>query len=160
MVAVAFAARVRFEVRPGIGSVPGAIFSLGISGFGIVGFSSIGGFGGSVPVVVLVLAEQLQGLGGLGENTDGFGAPYLDGVGVASLGEDLSDPVDSGFEPDGIAGGRPGNDQLQAVFGLAAQPHKRLLGSGGGLLFGAVRVSLNYGCLQQGLDPPPGQRTK
>jgi hypothetical protein len=151
MVAVAFAARVRFEVRPGIGSVPGAIFSLGIGGFGIVGFSSIGWFGGSVPVVVLVLAEQLQGLGGLGENTDGFGAPYLDGVGVASLGEDLSDPVDSGFEPDGIAGGRPGNDQLQAVFGLAAQPHKPLPGSRGGLLFGAGRVRFNDRCVQQGL---------
>jgi hypothetical protein len=103
-------------------------------------------FGGSVPVVVLVLAEQLQGLGGLGENTDGFGAPYLDGVGVASLGEDLSDPVDSGFEPDRIAGGRPGNDQLQAVLGLAAQPHEPFSGSVGGLLFGTVRVSLNDRC--------------
>jgi hypothetical protein len=63
------------------------------------------------------------------------------------LAEDLSDPVDGGFEPDGIAGGRPGNDQLQAVFGRAAQPHEPLLSGGGGLLFGTVRVSLNDGCL-------------
>ena len=65
----------------------------------------IGRFGRSVPVVVLVLAEQLEGLGGLGEDADGFGAAYVDGVVIALPGEDVGDPVDGGFEPDGITGG-------------------------------------------------------
>ena len=40
----------------------------------------IGGLGWSVPVVVLVSAEQLEGLGGLGEDANGFGAAYLDWI--------------------------------------------------------------------------------
>jgi hypothetical protein len=39
----------------------------------------IGRFNRSVPVVVLVLAEQLEGLGGLGEDADGFRAAYVVG---------------------------------------------------------------------------------
>jgi hypothetical protein len=47
----------------------------------------IGRFGRSVPVVVvLVVVEQLEGLGGLGEDADGFGAAYVDGVVVALPG--------------------------------------------------------------------------
>ena len=76
------------------------------------------------------------------------------------LAEDVGDPVDGGFEPDRIAGGGPGNDQLQAVLRGAAEPHEPLLGGVGGALFSTVRVSLNDGCLQQGLYPTPRQRTK
>ena len=83
----------------------------------------------------------------MGEDADGFGTPYIDGVGVALLGEDVGDPVDGGFEPDGIAGGRFGNDQLQTVFGVAAEPHEPLLRGSGGLLFGAVGISLIDGCV-------------
>ena len=75
----------------------------------------VGGFGGSVPVVVLVLvlAEQLQGLGGLSENADGFGTADVNGVWIALAVEDVGDSVDGGFEPDGVTGGGAGNDQLQ-----------------------------------------------
>src|SRR5687768_9910003 len=69
-----------------------------------------------------MLAQQLEGLGGLGEDADGFGAAHLDWVGVALPGEDVGDPVDGGFEPDGVPGGGSGDDQLQAGFGCAAQP--------------------------------------
>src|SRR5688572_32188204 len=100
----------------------------------MAGFS-IGWFGGSVPVVVLVLVEQLQGLGGLGEDADGFGAPHLNLIGVALAGEDVGDSVDSGFEPDGIPGSGAGDDQFQPVFGVTAQPDEPLLRGSGGLLF-------------------------
>jgi hypothetical protein len=56
----------------------------------------------------LVLVEQLEGVGGLGEDADGFGAAHLDRVGVALVGEDVGDSVDGGFEPDGITGGGRG----------------------------------------------------
>ena len=75
-----------------------------------------------------MLAEQLEGLGGLGEDADGFGAAYICWVFIALPGEDVGDPVDGGFEPDGIPGGGPGNDHLQAVFGVAAEPYEPLLG--------------------------------
>ena len=107
-----------------------------------------------------MLAEQVEGLGGLGEDADGFGAPYIDGVGVALLGEDVGDPIDGGFEPDRIAGGGAGNDQFQTVLGLAAEPHEPFPGGRGGLLFGAVRVGFIDGRLQQGLHPAPRHRTK
>jgi hypothetical protein len=94
----------------------------------------------------LVLAQQLQCQGGLGEDADGFGAPYIDGVCVALLGEDLCDPVDGGFEPDRIAGGRSGNDQLQTVLRVATQPHEPFPGSRGGLLFSTSQISLIDGC--------------
>jgi hypothetical protein len=111
-------------------------------------FSIIGWFGGAVPVVVLLLAQQLRRVGGLGEDADGFGPAYIDGVGVAlPPGEEVGDPIHSGFEPDGIPGGGAANDQLQTVLGAAAQPHEPFPGSGGGLLFGAGRVSLNDGCI-------------
>ena len=87
----------------------------------------IGGFRGSVPVVVLVLAEQLQGLGGLGEDADGFGTPHLNRVSIALLGEDVGDPINGGFEPDRITSSGPGNDQLQPMLAAAAEPHKPLL---------------------------------
>jgi hypothetical protein len=76
----------------------------------------------------LVLAEQLEGLGGLGEAADGFGAAYVDGVVIALPGEDVGDPVDGGFEPDGVAGGGAGDDYLQAVFAVAAEPDEPFLG--------------------------------
>jgi hypothetical protein len=63
----------------------------------------------------------------LGEDADGFGAAYVDGVVVALPGEDVSDPVDGGFEPDGVTGGGPGDDHFQAVFAGAAEPHKTFL---------------------------------
>jgi hypothetical protein len=75
----------------------------------------------------------------LGDNLDRLGAAYLDGVGVALSGQDVGDAVDGGFEPDRIPGGSPGNDQLQAVFGFAAQPHKPFLGGRRGPLFGSPR---------------------
>ena len=46
----------------------------------LAGCLRIGGLVGSVPVVVVVSAEQLEGLGGLGEDADGFGAAYLDRI--------------------------------------------------------------------------------
>src|SRR5688572_9355907 len=54
-------------------------FAVGDAGLVVFGgfLGRIGGFGGSVPLVVLMHAEQLQGVGGLGEDADGFGAAYL-----------------------------------------------------------------------------------
>jgi hypothetical protein len=72
----------------------------------------IGGFGGSVPVVVLMFAEQPQSFGGLGEDAEGFGAPHIYWVGVTAPDQNVGDPIDGGFEPDGITSGGPGNDQL------------------------------------------------
>ncbi len=109
------------------------------------------GFGRSVPVVVLLLAEQLQSFGGLGEDADGFGATHLNRIGVASPGQDVGDPINGGFEPDRITGSRPGNDQLQPVLGGTAEPHEPFLRRRGGLLFGTNRVGLIDGRLQQGL---------
>ncbi len=109
---------------------------------------------------MLVLAQQLQCLGGLGEDADGCGAAYVRGVGVALRGEDLSDPVDGGFEPDGITGGGAGNDQLQSVLGGAAEPHEPVLGCRSGFLFSAVWIGLVDRRLQQGLQPAPRHRTK
>jgi hypothetical protein len=56
----------------------------------------------------LILAQQLEGLGGLGEDADGFGAADIDWVGVALPGEDVGDPVDGGFEARWRARRRPG----------------------------------------------------
>jgi hypothetical protein len=39
----------------------------------------------------LGLAEQRQGLGGLGEDADGFGAAHIHGVVIALPGEDVGD---------------------------------------------------------------------
>jgi hypothetical protein len=43
-------------------------------------------------------------------------------------GEDVGDAVDGGFEPDGISGGGPGDDYLQAVFAVAAEAYEPFLG--------------------------------
>ena len=84
---------------------------LGILGLVLAIFRGVLGWvGGSVPIIVLVLVEQLEGLGGLGEDAEGFGATYLNGVGVALVSQNVGDAVDGGFEPDGITGGSPGND--------------------------------------------------
>jgi hypothetical protein len=64
----------------------------------------IGWFGGSVPVVVLMLAEQLQRLGGLSQDPDGLGPADIKAIGVAFTAEDVGDPINGGFEPDGIPG--------------------------------------------------------
>jgi hypothetical protein len=42
-------------------------------------------------------------------------------------GEDVGDPVDGGFEPDGVTGGSAGDDHFQAVFAVAAEPHEPFL---------------------------------
>src|SRR4029450_8915230 len=68
---------------------------------------SIGVFGRSVPVVVLMLTQHVQGFGGLGEDAEGFGAPHIYWVGVTVPVEDVGDPVHAGFEPDRIAGRSP-----------------------------------------------------
>ena len=107
-----------------------------------------------------MLAEQLQGLGGLGEDADGFGAAYLNRVGVALLGEDVGDSVDGGFEPDGITCGGAGDDQFQPMLAVAAEPHEPFARGCGGLLFGADRVSLDDFGFQQGLQPPPRHCTQ
>ena len=135
---------------------------LSIEEFRIAGFSIswFGGFGGSVPVVVLVLTQQLQGLGGLGEDADGFGAAHVDGVVIALFGEEVGDPVDGGFEPDGISGSRSGNDQFQPVCGAAAQPDEPLLRGVSRLLFGTVGVGVVNGGLKQGLQPAPRDSAK
>ena len=106
---------------------------------------------------MLVLAEQLECVGGLGEDADGFGTPYLNWVGVALAGEDVGDSVDGGFEPDGITGGSAGDDQLQPMLGVAAEPHEPFPSSGGGPLFGTHRVSLDDLGFQQGVQPTPRQ---
>jgi len=115
----------------------------------------IGWFFGSVPVVVWVVVEQLEGLGGLGEDADGFGAAYVYGVVIALAGEDVGDPVDGGFEPDGVAGGGAGDDHFQPVFARPAEPHKTFLRGQGGPLFGADRVGFDDRCVEQGLQPAP-----
>ena len=107
-----------------------------------------------------MLTQQLQGLGGLGEDADGFGAAHVYGVVIALFGEEVGDPVDGGFEPEGITGSRSGNDQFQTVFGAAAKPHEPLPGGGGGLLFGAIGIGLVDGGLKQGLQPSPRHRPK
>src|SRR5207342_2136431 len=99
--------------------------------------------------------EQLQCQGGLSQNADGFGAAYLNGVGVALVSQNVGDAVDGGFEPDGITGGRSGNDQLQPMLGAAAKPDEAFLCCCGCLLFGADRVSGDDGGFQQGLQPSP-----
>ena len=96
-------------------------------------------------------AEHLQGCGGLGQDAEGFGAPHLHGVGIASAAQDVGDPINGGLEPDRITGGSAGDDQLQAMLAAAAEPHEPLLRSGGGLLFGADRVGFDDGGLQQRL---------
>ena len=72
--------------------------------------------------VVLMVAQQLEGVGGLGEDADRLGAADVDRVGVAVKAEDVGDPVDGGLEPDRIAGGGAGDDQFQPVLGDPAQP--------------------------------------
>jgi hypothetical protein len=86
--------RVSFRGCVGI-LLGGAVVTIGlILGWLLV---KIIGFGGSVPVIVLVLAEQLKGLGGLGQDADGFGAADIDGIVIAVPGEDVGDPVDGGL---------------------------------------------------------------
>ena len=111
----------------------------------------MGGFGGSVPVAILMATQQFERLGGLGEDADGFGAAHLDGVGVALPGQDVGDPVDGGLEPDRITRIRAGDNQLQAVLAATAEPHEPLLGSESGLLFGADRIGFDDLRVQQGL---------
>ncbi|HEY5848069.1 MAG TPA: hypothetical protein VIT42_14890 [Microlunatus sp.] len=45
--------------------------------------------------VVLVVAQQLEGVDGLGEDADRLGAAHVDRVGVAVQAEDLGDPLPS-----------------------------------------------------------------
>ena len=54
--------------------------------------------------VVLVLDQQAQRFGGLGQDSDGAGPSGPDWIGVAFSREDVSDPVDCGEEPDGVTG--------------------------------------------------------
>jgi hypothetical protein len=98
------------------------------------------GFGGSVPLIVSMVAQQPQRLGGLGEDADGLGSAHLHRVVIALTVEDVGDPIHGGLEPDRVPSGRPGNDQLQPVLGVAAQPDKPLRGGCGGPLLGAVRI--------------------
>jgi len=107
---------------------------------------------------VLVLAEQLQGLGGLGEYADGFGAADIDGVLIALESQDVGDPVDGGFEPDDITGGGAGNDQLQTMLAAAAEPDEPFLRSGGCLLLRADRVGVDDLGFQQGFATGPMTR--
>jgi len=93
----------------------------------------------------------------LGEDADGFGAAYVYWVVVALAGEDVGDPVDGGFEPDGITGGSAGDDHFQAVFARPAEPDEPFLRGQGGPLFGADRVGLIAGGLDQGVQPVPRQ---
>src|SRR6185312_16734926 len=80
----------------------GKIGWLGVM-LGLCCFGSSSRFGSSVPFIALMLTQQLQCLGGLGEDADGLGAAHIHRIGVALLGEDLGDSVDGGFEPDRIA---------------------------------------------------------
>jgi hypothetical protein len=59
------------------------------------------------------------------------------------------------LRPDGVPGGGPGDDQLQAGFGCASQPHEPLGYGCGGLVFGAGRVGLEDLGFQQGMQPSP-----
>ena len=129
----------------------------------MLGLCCLGGssrFGGSIPFVALMFTQQLQCSGGLGEDADGFGAAHLHRIAVALQGEDLGDSVDGGFEPDGIAGCRPSNDQLQPVLGCPAKSHKPFLRSQCGPLFGANRVSLDDLGLEKSFQPAPRHCTQ
>jgi hypothetical protein len=96
----------------------------------------------------------------LGEDADGFGTADIHRITIALAVEDVGDSVDGGFEPDGVTGGGPGDDQLQAVFTVAAEPNEPFLGSHGGLLFRTHRVSLDDLGVQQGLQPAHGSAPK
>jgi hypothetical protein len=120
----------------------------------------VSGLVGSVPAVVFVLVEQLEGVGGLGEDAEGFGAAHLHRVWVALLGKDVGDPINGGFEPDGIPGGGSGDDHLQPVFRAAAQLHEPLLCCRGGALFRTGRVGLNDRGIDKGLQPAEGHRAQ
>jgi hypothetical protein len=100
----------------------------------------------------------LEGVGGLSEDADGFGAAHLHRVWVALLGENVGDPIDGGFEPDGIPGGGPSDDHLQPVFRAAAQLHESFLCRRGGALLGAGRVGPDDRRIDQGLQPAEGHR--
>ena len=121
---------------------------------------TIGWFGGSVQVVVLMLMQQPQCFGRLGENANRLGPPYVGGVGVAVVAENVGDPIDGGFEPKGIASGSAGDDQLEAVLGCAAESHEAFLRRRGSPLFRGFRVGVNDRGLHQGLQPAEGDRTQ
>jgi len=119
------------------------------------GWGRIIGFGGSVPVIVLVLAEQVEGLGGLSQNPDRFRTAHLNFIGITLPGENVRDPINGGFEPDRIACCGAGNDQFQPVLTAAAEGDEPFLRRRGCLLLSAGRVGLIDGGLQQGLQSPP-----
>ena len=85
-------------------------------------FGRFGGFGGSVPIIVLVLAEQLECSGGLGEDADGLGTAYLHWVGVALVGEDVGDFGRWSSRPGGAVPGLPWVCSLRPL----AEPDVRL----------------------------------
>jgi NAD/NADP transhydrogenase beta subunit len=75
--------RVSFRGCVGI-LLGGAVVTIGlILGWLLV---KIIGFGGSVPVVVLMLTQQPQCFSGLGHDADGFGAADIDGIIIAVPG--------------------------------------------------------------------------
>ena len=111
--------------------------------------ASSAGFSWSAPLVVLVLAKQLEGFGGLGQYADRFGAAYLHSVGVALPTKNVGDPVDGRFEPDGIPGVRAGDDQLQPMLIAAAEPPEPLRCSRNGTVLSADRIGLDDGCIKQ-----------
>ncbi|GAA1427013.1 hypothetical protein GCM10009616_03060 [Microlunatus lacustris] len=91
--------------------------------------------------LVLVVDQELQRGGRLGEQTDGLGPPHTDRVAITLDSEDVGEPVDGGHEPAGVPGGCPGHDGLQPVlagvdghipFGARAL---RTLGRQGGIGF-------------------------
>ena len=77
---------------------------------------------------VLVVDEQLQRLGGSGQDADGVGSSGADWVGVAADSQDLSDPVDGRQKPDRIPGGCFGDNGFQSVFGVKGE---HILGAAG-----------------------------
>src|SRR5215217_9199744 len=67
----------------------------------LAGSIRLAGWIGVAGRIVLVLDQQLQSLGGSGQNPDSPGPPGSDRIGVASDGQDLGDAVHRRQKPDG-----------------------------------------------------------
>src|SRR5215218_9706398 len=86
----------------------------------LAGSIRLAGWIGVAGRIVLVLDQQLQSLGGSGQNPDSPGPPGSDRIGVASDGQDLGDAVHRRQKPDGITCRSFGDNGFQPVFGVKA----------------------------------------
>ena len=101
--------------------------------------------------------QQVEGVGGGGQDGQGFGAAEVGGVGVALEGQDLGESVDDGDQVDDLAGGGAGDQGLQAVLVGLAGAHEPVQGGGLGAGLGGGGVGLDGLGLDQGQEPARGQ---